>query len=89
MIVIATPTIMDGTTIRWYTDEATVERHDPVASASRNKVEFYQDDVPAHVRDAAQAAGRELAKDRDADVRHYATHTKTLFGPLTPVNREA
>lgn len=89
MIVIVTPTIMDGRVIRWYDNEAAVEQHDQVASASRNAVEFYRDDIPAHVRDAAQGAHRELAKNRDADVRHYATHTKTLFGPLVPVDREA
>ena len=42
MIVIATPTIMDGTIVRWYTDEAAVERHDQIASASRNKDRFHK-----------------------------------------------
>jgi len=80
------PTIMDGTVVRWYADE---DGEQQIASASRNAVEFYVDDVPADVRDAAQAAHSELARRRDADVRHYATHRKKgLFGPLEPIRRD-
>lgn len=79
-------TVMDGTVVRWYADEAGRRE---IASASRNAVMFLVDDVPADVRDAATAAGHELARDRDADVRHYATHKREgLFGPLVPIRKD-
>jgi hypothetical protein len=88
-VSVATPTIMDGTVIRWNRNETDAEHVRPMASASRNRVELDEDRIPAELRarvtDAATAAHRELAGNRDADVRHYATHTHTLFGPLTPV----
>lgn len=89
MIAALTPTLMDGTVVRWYADPAgTIQ----LASASRNKVEYYADEVPTDVRDAAQAAHRELARNRDADVRHYATHRREgpIFQPtLVPIGKEA
>lgn len=85
-IVTITPTIMDGTVLRWYPSLAAAEDDRAIASASRNKVEFYTDDVPPRIRDAAQAAHRELSANRNADVRHYATHQhEAMFGPLVPV----
>lgn len=87
-VVTITPTIMDGTVLRWYPSLASAER-DPrfaIASASRNAVEFYTDNVHPRIRDAAQAAHRELSANRNADVRHYATHQhEAMFGPLVPV----
>lgn len=87
MISAITHTIMDGTVVRWYTDETGRQE---IASASRNAVMFLVDDVPAEVRDAATAAGHELARNRDADVRHYATHKRErLFGgPLVPIRKD-
>ena len=84
MVSAITPTVMDGTVVRWYADEA---GRTEIASASRNAVIFHIDGVPAEVRDAAQAAHLELSRNRDADVRHYATHQrKGLFGPLEPIH---
>jgi hypothetical protein len=86
MISAITPTIMDGTVVRWYADEAGETQ---LASASRNRLEFYAEHVPADVRDAAAGAHLELSRDRNADVRHYATHEhQGLFGPLTPIRRD-
>lgn len=79
-VSIAFPTIMDGTVIRWYANLDAAEHGDPVASASRNRVEVYRDDVHPRIRDAAEAAHRELAANRHADVRHYTTHEKTRGG---------
>lgn len=87
MICTLTPTVQDGQVLRWYADE-TGQRE--IASASRNRVTYSVDaelregdasaaiaaEVPVDVRDAAQAAHRELSRNRDADVRHYATHRR-------------
>lgn len=81
-VSLAFPTVMDGTVVRWYASLDAAEHHDPVASASRNKVEFYRETVHARIRDAAEAAHRELAADRHADVRHYTTHVRNPAGVL-------
>lgn len=87
MISAIYPTIMDGTVVRWFADP---EGETQLASASRNAVVYATGlEVPADVKDAAQAAHRELARNRNADVRHYATHRKQgLFGPLEPIRRD-
>lgn len=88
-VSVVTPTIMDGTVVRWYRNAADAEAVRPMASASRNRVQIDEHLIPvellARVTDAAQGAHRELAGNRDADVRHYATHRhETPFGPLIP-----
>lgn len=86
-VSVITPTVQDGTVVRWYASLDAAEHHDEMASASRNAVEFYRDEIPARVRDAAQAAHRELSGNPGADVRHYATHEHTgaFGGRLVPV----
>jgi hypothetical protein len=84
-VSVVTPTIMDGTVVRWYRDQADAEAVRPMASASRNRVELDEHLIPAELRarvtDAANAAHRELAANRRADVDHYATHRhETPFG---------
>jgi hypothetical protein len=83
-VCVATPTVMDGTVVRWYADLAAHERGEEVASASRNGVRLAED-VHPRIRDAAEAAHRELARNRDADVRHYTTHTGSRRDGLVPV----
>lgn len=88
-VCVATPTVMDGTVVRWYADLAAHEQGNVIASASRNRVEFHRDEVHPRIRDAVQAAHRELSGNRHADVRHYTTHRRDgLSGPLVPVGGE-
>ena len=87
-VCLVTPTVQDGTVVRWYASVDAAEHHDMIASASRSKVEFYREQVPARVRDAAQAAHRELSGNHNAGMRHYATHEHSgaFGGRLVPVH---
>lgn len=85
VVSVVTQTVLDGTVVRWYDGSEGVE----LASASRNGVLFHCDDVPDRVRDNALGAHKELSRNRNADVRHYATHVREgLFGPLVPKGGE-
>jgi hypothetical protein len=90
MIVIVTPTIMDGTVVRWYaTEHAAVER-DEAITASRNGIRVPGDlaDIPDAVIRAAVGAHVVLRDDEDIDLSHLATHRRRgMFGPLEPVER--
>lgn len=88
MIVTITPTVMDGTVLRWYDADDDTGQH-PVMSVSRNRVEVYEQDhvTPAAAQAAAESYA-ELKADRYADVRGYATHYRTRGG-LTPVKEGA
>lgn len=91
MIVTVTPTIMDGTVVRWYYDEtplAELSSHQPQVSASRHGVlvHAYLHTLPDGLLTLAQDVCRQLQRDRDADVRHLATHRRrSLFGPYEPI----
>lgn len=91
MIVTVTPTVMDGTVVRWYHDADRLDDLDairPMLSASRNGVMVgtYLHQVPTVLLAAAQDAYETLRRDRGADLRHLATHrSKAMFGPLEPV----
>ena len=88
-VVTVTPTIMDGTVVRWYASLADAEAHRPTVSASRNCVLEHLEDVPADWRAAADAAHFAMRFNRHADMSSLATHTKTRFmGPLAPVDVE-
>lgn len=80
MIVTITPTVMDGTVLRWY-DADDDEGHHPVMSVSRNRVQIHDKDkvTPESVQ-AAAVAFAELKRDRYADVRKYATHMRLRAG---------
>jgi hypothetical protein len=91
VIVTITPTVMDGTVLRWYAadDPAEVPGSRPVLSVSRNRVDVL--DKAGVTPEAAQAAAEayaELKTNRYADVRGYATHYRTRGG-LTPVKEGA
>ena len=73
----------NGQVLRWYPDLEAAEHGDALASANRRGATFYRTEVPAHVRDSAAAAHRELHGDRHADVRHYVTHVR-VDGQLVP-----
>lgn len=90
MIVTVTPTIMDGVVVRWYHTLADADHPGPLAvvSASRNgvRVNGYLDEIPDEVMATARHVHATLAKDRDADFGHLATHRRArLFGLLEPV----
>lgn len=91
MIVTITPTVMDGTVLRWYDadDPAEVTGSQPVMSVSRNRVDVLdQNRVQPAAAQAAAEAYAELKANRYADVRGYATHYRTRRG-LTPVKEGA
>jgi hypothetical protein len=89
-IITVTATIMDGTVIRWYASVQAADGGRATVSASRNCVMVHDlaehaEAVPAEWLAAAEAAHAVLRQDRNADVKHLATHHWPLFGVLAPV----
>lgn len=82
MIVIITPTIMDGQVVRWYITESAARNGDESLSASRNGVRVfgYLDDIPAEVLEQAKAAYETLRAG--GDVEELATHRMRMFSRL-------
>ncbi len=90
MIVIVTPTIQDGTVVRWYRNEWEAENRSVQISASRNAVKIHGtlevDDWFDEVVPQARQAHEVLRQNHDADMNHLATHRRNgLVGPLVPV----
>jgi len=85
MIVIVTPTILDGQVVRWYASEEAAQYGQEILSASRRgvQVEGFLHDVPDDVLTQARDAHRVLAAG--GDVGHLATHRKERFGDLVPI----
>lgn len=88
MIVTITPTVMDGTVLRWY-DADDIAGRKPVMSVSRNRVQVHDPDAvtPASFQ-AAAVAYAELKRDRLADVRRFATHYRMPRAGLLPIEKE-
>jgi hypothetical protein len=87
-VITVTPTITDGTVVRWYPSLDAAKRHDPVASASRNAC-VVDGDVPEEWIRAAEQAHARLSADSDADMSHLATHRRRLLmGDLEPIVKE-
>lgn len=85
MIVTVTPTIMDGTVVRWYAGEDAEDRGEELASASRNRA-IVADGAPDSLRCTAESVHAELRRNRNADLSYLATHRRErLFGPLVPL----
>ncbi len=84
IVCIVSPTIQDGTVVRWYRSEIAAEMRHVLISASRNAVvdgdALILGDVPPEIRAQAEAAHAELRANHDADMSVYATHTRALFG---------
>lgn len=80
-VVIVTPTIMDGTVVRWYRDSDAVVYGAELLSASRNGVmvlaHCYLHQIPPAWIEAATAAYQDLKAGRS--VAELATH-RTRFG---------
>lgn len=94
MIVTVTPTILDGTVVRWFPDMplSQISAVDAIVTASRNgvRVHSYLDQVEPEPLAAARDACELLRRDRDADVSHLATHTRRgLFGPYVRIESPA
>jgi hypothetical protein len=80
LVVIITPTIMDGRVVRWYQSLNAAEQSNEIVSASRNGVRvecFVSPDgvesLVALIREARKAA--DLIRS-GKDVSHLATHDK-------------
>lgn len=92
IVCIVTPTIQDGTVVRWYRSEIAAEMRKTMVSASRNAVivgeHLSNGEVPPETMAAAEAAHAELRANHDADMHVYATHYRTgIFGGmLVPVD---
>ncbi|MEU8362322.1 hypothetical protein AB0C27_40520 [Nonomuraea sp. NPDC048882] len=89
-VITVTPTIMDGTVVRWHRSLSAAECHAPTVTASRHGVMVpngYVTEVPPEWLQAAMGAYETLRRNRDADMKHLATHRHNIVanGPLVPV----
>jgi hypothetical protein len=88
MIVIVTPTIMDGVVVRWYVSEASAENGRERISVSRNgvMVNGYLHEVPDDIFALANEIYLTWKRDPNAwpDIQKAATHRRTRRG-LEPV----
>ena len=90
-IVTVTPTIGDGTVVRWFASEYAAERCRPTVSASRNRVcidgDFGTDEERIKlmaVIESAHEAHRLLRRSR-VDLSGLATHRSQFGGGLVPL----
>jgi hypothetical protein len=91
-VVVATPTIMDGTVVRWHRNMSAYAHGQVSVSASRHRVSIHDDEfqtLPREWVDLALDVHRQLARDPKAPVGHVITHRhQGLGGPLVPVQAE-
>lgn len=88
-VITVTPTVMDGTVVRWYVNTTAAETGTDVMSACREGVliNVHLHKVPVEWLLTATQVHERLRKDRSADLAHLATHRKTrMFGPVEPVD---
>ena len=80
-VVTVTPTIMDGTVVRWYGSLEAAENPGVcgIISASRNGVMGGGDYITRADWEAASSAHVALARDQNADLGHLATHRRKGF----------
>lgn len=88
-VVIVTPTVMDGTVVRWYRSVAAAEQVRASLSASRRGVAVHAEfltDIPSAWVEQAVQAHQALAANPRADLSGLATHhRKFMNGPIVPV----
>ncbi len=93
IVCTVTPTIGDGTVVRWFRSETAAEFHWAMISASRNGVikgeHLTNGEVPPDVMTKALAAHELLLRDNDADMSALATHRRerTFGGGLIRIER--
>jgi hypothetical protein len=92
VIVTVTPTVMDGTVVRWYAGDDPDSIGSPQVSVSRYGVlvNGYLHEVPESVLNQAKQLHEGWQRDRNAwpDVEKLATHRrKGLLGPLVPIEK--
>lgn len=91
-VVVATPTVLDGTVVRWYRSMAAYAHGQASVSASRVRVSVHDDEyqtLPPEWVALATDVHRQLARDPRADVGHVATHRHRMaFGTsLVPIHQ--
>lgn len=92
--VITVTMSVDGQVVHWHQTVSAATNHRPTISASRNGVAVhaeYLTNIPEDWVTAAKTAYNELRRNRQADLRHLATHRHghgLMNGPLEPVEKE-
>lgn len=95
VVCTVTPTIGDGTVVRWYRSEIAAEHRKVMVSASRNGVSVGEHlthgRVPSSIMAVATQAWSILSQDPDADMSGWATHRRerVFGGNLVRIQREA
>lgn len=86
-VVMVFPTIMDGTVVRWYRDEAAARYGHEMASASRTGVGVNH--APREVALAAYDVHDRLVANRNVNLAELETHRRPGFrtDDLVPVDR--
>lgn len=91
-VVVATPTVMDGTVVRWFRSMTAYAHHQPSVSASRARVSVHDDEyqtLPQEWIALAMDVHRQLARDSHANVDHVVTHRREIGSDrLIPVQAE-
>lgn len=85
IVCTVSPTIQDGTVVRWYRSEIAAEHRMVMVSASRNGVivgeHLSNGEVPDVVMSAAELVHKVLREDSHADMSAWATHRREpVFG---------
>jgi hypothetical protein len=93
-VVVATPTVLDGTVVRWYRSMAAYAHQQASVSASRARVSVHDDEyqtLPPEWVALATDVHHQLARDPRANVDHVVTHQhrRALGDQLTPIQAEA
>lgn len=94
VVCTVTPTIMDGTVVRWYRSETAAEHNWVMVSASRNAVivgeHLSNGEVTPGVMARARLVHELLRRKPDADLSGWATHrrARAFGGELVPVGGE-
>lgn len=90
-VITVTPTVRDGTVVRWYTNVAAAEAGSAAMTVSRNGVfvNIPLHEVPAEWLETANQSYERLRAYSRADLSHLATHRKTrMSGPVEPITKE-
>lgn len=93
MVVLTTPSVVDGPVIRWYPSESeAAELFDrPIVSASAHgvRINCWLHDLPDGLLETARWWWQVLRVNKDADISRLATHTRYYGGHLEPIVRPA